>query len=56
MTAILPLIILAIMFFRGVHLKGFQDGLALLFVPDVRCKMNDACFLLLLLFSIRILS
>ena len=35
MTAILPLIILAVMFFRGVHLKGFQEGLTLLFIPEV---------------------
>jgi len=33
-TAILPLIILAVMFFRGVHLKGFQEGLTLLFIPE----------------------
>lgn len=34
-TATLPLLLLAIMFFRGVHLDGFQHGLALLFVPKV---------------------
>ncbi|XP_012555642.1 sodium- and chloride-dependent transporter XTRP3A [Hydra vulgaris] len=33
-TATLPLVLLAAMFFRGVNLKGFQDGLALLFLPD----------------------
>ena len=36
MTATLPLILLGAMFFRGVNLPGFQQGLALLFVPEVR--------------------
>ena len=35
MTATLPLILLIIFFFRGVHLKGYQEGLALLFIPEV---------------------
>ena len=35
MTATLPLILLGAMFFRGVNLPGFQQGLALLFVPEV---------------------
>ena len=34
-TATLPLILLGAMFFRGVNLPGFQQGLALLFVPEV---------------------
>lgn len=34
MTATLPLILLIIFFFRGVHLKGYQEGLALLFIPE----------------------
>ena len=34
-TATLPLILLIIFFFRGVHLKGYQEGLALLFIPEV---------------------
>ncbi|XP_078365123.1 sodium- and chloride-dependent transporter XTRP3A-like [Oculina patagonica] len=33
-TATLPLILLIIFFFRGVHLKGYQEGLALLFIPE----------------------
>ncbi|XP_048576904.1 sodium-dependent neutral amino acid transporter B(0)AT3-like isoform X2 [Nematostella vectensis] len=33
-TATLPLILLIIFFFRGVHLDGYQDGLRLLFVPE----------------------
>uniref|UniRef100_A0A7M5WTB9 Transporter n=3 Tax=Clytia hemisphaerica TaxID=252671 RepID=A0A7M5WTB9_9CNID len=33
-TATLPLILLGAMFFRGVNLDGFQQGLALLFVPE----------------------
>ena len=40
-TAILPLFILAIMFFRGVHLKGFQDGLTLLFIPEVSKRIRS---------------
>ncbi|XP_073234250.1 sodium-dependent neutral amino acid transporter B(0)AT3-like isoform X2 [Porites lutea] len=34
LTATLPLILLIIFFFRGVHLKGYQEGLALLFIPE----------------------
>lgn len=33
-TSTLPILLLAVMFFRGVHLPGFQEGLALLFIPD----------------------
>jgi len=33
-TATLPLILLIIFFFRGVHLEGYQEGLALLFIPE----------------------
>ncbi|XP_029184477.1 sodium- and chloride-dependent transporter XTRP3-like [Acropora millepora] len=33
-TATLPLILLIIFFFRGVHLQGYQEGLALLFIPE----------------------
>ena len=40
-TATLPLILLIIFFFRGVHLKGYQEGLALLFIPEV-CNQEKA--------------
>ncbi|XP_068694110.1 sodium- and chloride-dependent transporter XTRP3A-like isoform X1 [Montipora foliosa] len=33
-TATFPLILLIIFFFRGVHLEGYQEGLALLFIPE----------------------
>lgn len=33
-TSTLPLLLLGAMFFRGVNLGGFQQGLALLFVPE----------------------
>ena len=42
-TATLPLILLIIFFFRGVHLKGYQEGLALLFIPEVRLKSGNGC-------------
>ena len=34
-TATTPLVLLIILFFRGVHLNGYQEGLALLFIPQV---------------------
>ena len=39
-TATTPLVLLIILFFRGVHLKGYQEGLALLFIPQFD-KLQD---------------
>ena len=39
-TATVPLLLLGAMFFEGVHLDGFQQGLALLFVPNVSILLN----------------
>ncbi|XP_015780280.1 PREDICTED: sodium- and chloride-dependent transporter XTRP3-like [Acropora digitifera] len=40
-TATLPLILLIIFFFRGVHLQGYQEGLALLFIPECHFQAED---------------
>lgn len=39
-TATTPLVLLIILFFRGVHLNGYQEGLALLFIPEFD-KLKD---------------
>ncbi|XP_031552563.1 sodium-dependent neutral amino acid transporter B(0)AT3-like [Actinia tenebrosa] len=40
LTATLPLVLLIIFFFRGVHLDGYQDGLRMLFVPEF-ARLSD---------------